>query len=90
MDGYRKWVEIWLAENHRQMISCPYQPGNLVISRAACFRRYRIGRKKRELRKAESRFGYSLCGRCPIGGKFEQEAGTANPATEKFLAGRGK
>ncbi len=84
MVEHRKWVEVWLAENRRQMIHCPYQPGNLIISKTACFQRYRRGRKQNALRNhrdhlgtAKMRLEFSLCGQCPIGGRFAEVPGEA-------------
>lgn len=39
-------VKEWLAKNHREMICCPHQPGNLMISKNACSKRYSMGQKE--------------------------------------------
>ncbi len=74
----RQWVEIWLSQHRRQMIQCPHQPGNLVISRKACFDRYRHGQKfagragRQDVREKNFQYGFSLCSRCPIGSQLEK------------------
>jgi len=67
--------EEWLVKNRQKIIRCPYQPGNLVISRKACLHRHRLAQKKKLsiLKGADSfdyyrfRKGLSLCRICPIG-----------------------
>lgn len=67
----------WLAKNQRKMVSCPYQPGQLVISKSACSKRYQLGRKENpiDLMKGDLfhytfNRGLSLCRDCPIGKKL--------------------
>ena len=43
MNSPAKSAEDWLAENHKQMIDCPYQPGSLKISKVSCKRRFLAG-----------------------------------------------
>lgn len=74
----QEWIVIWFAENQQEMIKCPYQPGNLVISKSACFKRYRIGKKLRDLQETKFESGYSLCGQCPIGGTLDNAAKKAH------------
>ncbi len=64
----------WLTRHRAEMVSCPYQPGNLVISKDACSKRYRLGRKEKfeDLLKGDLfnytyKRGLSLCRSCPIG-----------------------
>jgi hypothetical protein len=67
-------VKEWLAKNQQEMICCPYQPGNLMISKNACSKRYWTGRKEdyQDLMRGDF-FHYSykrslsLCRACPIG-----------------------
>jgi len=35
----------WLREKREEMLNCPHQPGNLLISKKACSERHRISRK---------------------------------------------
>jgi len=70
-------TEIWLAQNQQEMIRCPYQPGNLIISKKACFKRYRFVQKKKLNNFINNAFfdykfkkGLSVCLRCPIGKKL--------------------
>lgn len=70
-------VEEWLASNQQEMISCPYQPGNLMISKSACFKRHMVGRREKlnDLMKGDFfhytfKKGLSLCRDCPIGQKL--------------------
>ena len=67
-------AETWLVKNQNRMISCPYQPGNLFISRNACLKRYRNG-DRQTLRNPlyddtlayQWKMGISVCRKCPIG-----------------------
>lgn len=77
MAGVQLLAEEWLAKNRPEMISCPFQPGNLIISKRACFHRHILGqREKLKLSKNDDFFYYKfkkglfLCRRCPIGGKL--------------------
>ena len=70
-------TEEWLAQNQQQMIRCPRQPGNLIISQKACFIRYRFGQRQNLNNFVSNDFfdykfkkGLSLCRRCPIGKKL--------------------
>lgn len=72
-------AEEWLAQNQQQMLNCPYQPGNLIISKNACLNRYMTGQKIKlnNFRFMNDDFfdykfkrGLSLCRRCPIGEKI--------------------
>jgi len=67
-------VKEWLAKNQQEMICCPYQPGNLMISKNACSKRYGMGQKEdyQDLMKGDvfnyaHKRGLSLCRECPIG-----------------------
>ena len=67
-------VREWLAKNQKEMICCPSQPGNLMISKSACFKRYWMGRNEdyQDLMKGDvfnyaHKRGLSLCRECPIG-----------------------
>ncbi len=33
-------VEAWLRQHPEKMVHCPYQPGELVLSKAACAKRH--------------------------------------------------
>ncbi len=70
-------AEEWLGKNQQQMIRCPYQPGNLVISKKACTKRHLVGRKgiisdyrRGDLFYYKVKKGLSLCRQCPIGEKL--------------------
>jgi hypothetical protein len=75
--SYReRGVERWLAQNRQEMISCPNQPGQLMISKQACSKRYEIGQREDfdDLMKGDVfnyayKKGLSLCRTCPIGKK---------------------
>ncbi len=76
----------WLAKNHHLMINCPYQPGQLVISKNACTKRYRLGRRedfsdlmKGDLFNYSYKRGLSLCRECPIGKKLAIASRNARP-----------
>jgi len=59
--------------NQDKIIDCPFQPGNLKISKKACLKRHKAAhRKKLETFKLENLFNYfvsqglSRCQQCPI------------------------
>jgi hypothetical protein len=67
----------WLAKNRRDMIVCPNQPGQLMISKSSCSKRYMMSRKENlsELMKGDFlqyiyMKGLSVCRDCPIGKKL--------------------
>jgi len=67
-------VKEWLAKNQQEMICCPNQPGNLMISKNACSKRYWMGRNEdyQDLMKGDVfnysyKRGLSLCRECPVG-----------------------
>jgi hypothetical protein len=67
-------VTEWLAENDKEMILCPYQPGNLKISPDACRKRHLASQKVKELgwdvKLHAYKGGLELCRECPIGKKL--------------------
>jgi len=71
-------VKTWLAKNRGDMIVCPYQPGQLTISKSACSRRHLMGKREDlgELQKGNDPLNYSfvrglsLCRDCAIGKKL--------------------
>jgi hypothetical protein len=72
--GQTQIAEEWLVKNQNKMISCPYQPGNLTISKSSCARRYKksleeqyLDLMKGDLFNYTSKRGLSLCRECPIG-----------------------
>ena len=67
----------WLAKNRRDMIVCPNQPGQLMISKSSCSKRYQMSRRENlnELLKGDFfqyiyMKGLSVCKDCPIGKKL--------------------
>ena len=67
----------WLAKNKRDMIVCPNQPGQLMISKTSCSKRYIMSRRKdlKELLKGDFYHyiyirGLSVCRDCPVGKKL--------------------
>jgi hypothetical protein len=79
-------VKEWLAKNQQEMICCPYQPGNLMISKNACSKRYWMGRKEdyQDLLKGDFfhytyKRGLSLCRACPIGKQLALASKAAKP-----------
>jgi len=66
-------AENWLTKNQREMITCPYQPGQLKISKNACLKRHRVAQKDPGNFIREDFFNYtlkkglSLCRDCQIG-----------------------
>jgi hypothetical protein len=66
-------AEYWLSSNREETIDCPYQPGNLKISKHACLKRHKASEKaKLELISNANLFTYWLgqgllrCKTCPI------------------------
>ncbi len=66
-------IKEYYSLNQDKMIDCPFQPGNLKISKTACLKRHKAAhRKKPETFKVEDLFSYfvsqglSRCQECPI------------------------
>lgn len=77
-------VDKWLAKNRRDMIVCPNQPGQLMISKVSCSKRYRMSRKENLADLLKGDFfqyiymkGLSVCRNCPIGKKLMVSSGSA-------------
>ncbi len=73
----KEGLQHWLVKNKGDMVQCPYQPGQLMISKMACSKRYKLSRKEgpTTLMKADLFYfsfqrGLSLCRTCPIGKKL--------------------
>jgi hypothetical protein len=73
-------VKEWLAKNQEDMVSCPNQPGNLMITKIACAKRYWMGRNEdyQDLMKGDVfnysyKRGLSLCRECSIGKQMARE-----------------
>ncbi len=88
MGGNQLAVKEWLAKNQQEMISCPYQPGNLVISKNACSKRYWMGRKEDYQDPMRGDFfhyiykrGLSLCRACLIGKRLALASKEAKPCS---------
>lgn len=67
------FAEYWLSANRQETIDCPYQPGNLRISKNACLKRYKASEKaKLEMINHVDLFTYTVgqgllrCKTCPI------------------------
>jgi hypothetical protein len=68
----------WLTKNRADMFVCPYQPGQLTISKSACSKRHLMG-KQEDLSNLQKGYdplnygfarGLSLCRECSIGKKL--------------------
>jgi len=73
-------VKEWLMKNQEDMVSCPNQPGNLMLSRSACAKRYWMARNEdyQDLMKGDVfnytyKRGLSLCRGCSIGKQMARE-----------------
>ena len=73
-------VKEWMVKNQEDMVSCPYQPGNLVISKVACAKRYWMARNEdyQDLMKGDVfnytyKRGLTLCRECSIGKQLARE-----------------
>jgi hypothetical protein len=89
-------AEEWLERNHKEMFYCPYQPGNLMISKNACSKRYGIAREEsyQDLLKGDFfhysyKRGLSRCRDCPIGKKLSLSPG-ANKSPDRLRARDGR
>jgi hypothetical protein len=67
------YAEYWLSANKPETIVCPYQPGNLKITKNACLKRYEASeRAKWEMINHADLFTYTVgqgllrCKTCPI------------------------
>lgn len=71
-------IETWLNKNQDQMVACPYQPGELRISKQACVQRYQAAKSQESDPKAGKprmktlfeevvNTSLSRCRSCPIG-----------------------
>lgn len=74
MAQFQHSADTWLVQNQERMISCPYQPGNLFISKNACMKRYRAGDREAgrnplhdDILAYQWKMGISVCRKCPIG-----------------------
>ena len=76
--GTEQAMEIWLSENRHQMVTCPYQPGELRITKQACVRRHETAKRQgsdQKVGKAKLKTIFeevvntslSRCRLCPIG-----------------------
>ncbi len=77
MTELQRVAKQWLVKNQRKMVSCPYQPGQLMISKNACSKRYILARRenpadllKGDLFHYTYKRGLSLCRDCRIGKKL--------------------
>ena len=62
-------VREWFLKNREILIHCPYQPGDLKITRNACRQRHKIS-KEMVIEEGEISIikkGFAVCHRCPIG-----------------------
>ena len=82
-------VRDWLVEHHRDVITCPYQPGQLVISNEACTKRHVAAREacfddlmKVDLFTYTLKKGLLLCRECPIGDRLSSRSQAWVPGGE--------
>jgi len=73
-------VKEWLVKNQEDMVSCPNQPGNLMLTKSACAKRYWMARNEdyQDLMKGDVfnytyKRGLSLCRECSIGKQMARE-----------------
>ncbi len=67
-------VSGWLEEHQHGMINCPYQPGQLVISKGACMKRHMAAEQENyddimavDFFRYKLKKGLFLCKQCAIG-----------------------
>jgi len=67
----------WALNKQQEVIHCPYQPGELKISKGACPKRFQfswnIRRERKGIGESSDRRGFSLCRKCPIGMEWVRE-----------------
>jgi hypothetical protein len=87
MAGIMIGPEEWLQKNQRRMFHCPYQPGQLFISKQACSKRHQMGQSedladllRGDLFNYTYKRGLSLCRECSIGKKLALRSPRPNPA----------
>jgi hypothetical protein len=68
------FVKQWRTAELNEMIDCPYQPGNLKITKKACLIRRRASMEGRSLQSIQNDFflftvrqGLLTCKNCPVG-----------------------
>jgi hypothetical protein len=73
MEIKERAAEDWLNKHREVLITCPFQPGKLIISRKACGKRRLASQvpldneiRKLDLFQSTVTKGLSLCGQCPI------------------------
>ena len=79
-------VDKGLTKNKGDMIVCPNQPGQLVISKSSCSKRYTMSRREnlKDLLKGDFynyiyMKGLTVCRDCPIGKKLSVARPSARP-----------
>jgi hypothetical protein len=86
-------VKVWMDAHEQRMISCPYQPGRLVISKEACLKRHSMALQERyedleqvDFFRQRLKNGLALCSKCEIGERLARstpnhaERGSASAA----------
>ena len=70
-------TEQWLKRNEQEMIACPHQPGNLLISKKSCSERHKISQSIKgngfwfdDRAHYNSRISLLKCRECQIGEKL--------------------
>jgi hypothetical protein len=93
MEMNQRAAEDWLDQNREALISCPFQPGNLIISKNACGKRRLASQMplETEIRKLDLFLttvmkGLSLCAQCPISKRLIPEPEELQQACAGFSA----
>jgi len=71
-------IDHWLEQNQNDLVMCPHQPGNLMISKKACAKRYltaqrQANKEQRRRQRSKTVFeeavdnGLMRCLDCPVG-----------------------
>lgn len=86
MEAMATAVTDWMASHHQGMMVCPHQPGALVLSRAACVRRYMAAQKESyedmmvvDFFRHRVKRGLLICRSCPLGKRLAFHAGALGP-----------
>jgi hypothetical protein len=74
MGRKRNFVRQWKAADLLEMIDCPYQPGNLKITKNSCIKRREVSTEGHPLKTIHNEFflhivrqGLLTCKNCPVG-----------------------
>lgn len=87
MEAMASAVKEWMASHQERMMVCPNQPGALVLSKAACVRRYLAAQEESyedmmlvDFFRYRVKRGLFVCRKCPLGRQLASRAGALGSA----------